>query len=135
MADDPNPTLRAELVAANAVLAPQIRGLHDLALVSISSELAAEIAKQIAARERRRDLINGVIALLDGALQSLNALQADGYPLLPTVPLHAALLSELFGEKTDLDAAHGLFTPEPAIALDVANAHFTSQPAPPNAGP
>lgn len=135
MADDPNPTLRAELVAANAVLAPQIRGLHDLALVSISPELAAEIAKQIAARERRRDLINGVIALLDGAWQALNSLQADGYPALPTVPLQSALLSELRGEETDLDAAVGLFTAEPTITLDVANASITSQPAPASPGP
>jgi hypothetical protein len=135
MADDPNPALRAELVAANAVLAPQIRGLHDLALVSISPELAAEIAKQIAARERRRDLINGVIALLDGAWQALNALQADGYPALPTVPLQPSLLSELRGEETDLDAAVGLFTAEPTITLDVANAQLTSQPAPASPGP
>lgn len=135
MADDPNPALRAELVAANAVLAPQIRGLHDLAVVSISPELAAEIAKQIAARERRRDLINGVIALLDGAWQALNALQADGYPALPAVPLQPSLLSELRGEETDLDAAVGLFTAEPTITLDVANASTTSQPAPASPGP
>jgi hypothetical protein len=135
MADDPNPALRAELVAALAVLAPQIRGLHDLALVSISPELAAEIAKQITSRERRRDLINTVIAGLDSTWQSLNALQGDGYPSLPTVPLHAALLSELQGEETDLDAAVGLFTPEPEITLDIANVHFTSQPAPEPPGP
>jgi hypothetical protein len=119
MADDPNPALRAELVAALAVLAPQIRGLHDLAVVSISSDLAAEVAKQIAMRTDRRDLIKAVIAALDGALQSLNALQADGYPSLPTVPLQAALLSELRGEETDLDAAVGLFTPEPATSISV----------------
>jgi hypothetical protein len=135
MADDPNPVLRAELVAALAVLAPQIRGLHDLAVVSISTELAAEVAKQIATRTDRRDLINAVIAALDVAWQSLNTLQANGYPSLPTVPLQAALLSELHGENNDLGAAMGLFTPEPAIVLDVANAHLTSQPAPASPGP
>lgn len=135
MADDPNPALRAELVAALAVLAPQIRGLHDLAAVSISADLATEIGKQIAARERRRDLINTVIQWLDGALQALNALQGDGYPALPTVSLPATLLSELRGEETDLDAAVGLFAAQPAINLDVANLRFTSQPAPVEPGP
>lgn len=135
MADDPNPTLRAELVAANAVLAPQIRGLHDLAVVSISSDLAAEVAKQIAIRTDRRDLINAVIAALDVAWQALNTLQANGYPSLSTAPLQPSLLSELRGEETDLDAAVGLFTAEPTITLDVANASITSQPAPASPGP
>lgn len=131
MADDPNPALRAELVAAIAVLAPQIRGLHDFALVSITTDLAAEIAKQIAARERRRDLINHVIQWLDGALQALNALQADGYPALPTAPIPAALLSELRGENTDLEAAVGLFSEQAvSVGLDVPHATVGEQPVP-----
>jgi len=39
MADDPNPALRAELNAALDAITPQLRGLHDLVAVSISTDL------------------------------------------------------------------------------------------------
>lgn len=131
MADDPNPALRAELVAAIEVLAPQIRGLHDLALVSITADLAAEISKEIVVRERRRDLINAVIAMLDSAWQALNALEADGYPSLPTAPIPAALFSELHGDEADIEAAVSLFTQQAvSVGLDVPNATIGQQPVP-----
>lgn len=120
MADDPNPALRAELVAALAVVNPQIRGLHDLAATSISADLAAEIIKQVSAREHRRDLLNTTLQWLDGALHSLNALQADGYPDLPGAALPPALLTELKGEETDLGAAMATFIVEPATNISVA---------------
>lgn len=131
MADDPNPQLRAELVAALAVLAPQIRGLHDLMAVSISSDLGNEIQAQIVARERRRDLIAVVIQWLDGALHALNALQADGYPVLAPIQTPPALLSELTAQQSDLDAALGLFAPEQAATISVAlGAPVERTPAP-----
>lgn len=133
MADDVNPALRAELVAANAVLAPQIRGLHDLADIPTSDDLKAAIAKQIDGREHRGLLIDAVIAALDSALAALNTLQADGYPALPTAPIPAALLSELQGENTDIEAAVGLFTQLPVITLGAAT--FTTQEAPAAPGP
>lgn len=132
MADDPNPALRSELVAAIATVDQQIRGLRILdAAPKSSDELLAEIAKQIAARERRSDLINHVIQWLDGALQALNALQADGYPALPTAPIPTALLSELRGENTDLEAAVGLFSEMAvSVGLDVPHATVGEQPVP-----
>lgn len=133
MADDPNPALRAELLAALAVLAPQIRGLYDLADIPASDGLEVAIARQIAERERRRDLINAAIAALDGALEALNALEADGYPALPTAPLRADMLAELQGEHADIETAVGLFTQLPTITFGTPT--FTTQPAPTQPGP
>lgn len=133
MADDLNPARRAELLAALAVLAPQIRGLHDLADIPASDDLKTAIGNQIAARERRRDLINAEIATMDAALEAMNVLEADGYPALPSAPIPPALLAELQGENTDIEAAVGLFTPLPAITIGKPT--LTTQPAPTAPGP
>lgn len=97
-----DPGLRAELLAALAVIEPQIRGLHDLTTVSITDELKAAIEAQIGPRERRRDLIQAV-------LDALDALEADGYPTLAPADLPANLFAELQGENTDIEAAVGVF--------------------------
>ena len=109
MAADPNPALRAELNAALDVLAPQIRGLHDLAAVSISADLAASVAEQIVERERRRDLLNAAIATLDAGHDAMNALEADGYPALPDATIIASQFNELQEQSSDLDTAIGIF--------------------------
>ena len=137
MASDPNPALRAELMAALGVLNPQIRGLSDLQRTSISGQLIAKIAEQISAREQRRDLVNAVLSYLDGALTALTALEGDGYPALPNTWLPSNLLAELQGEETALEAAVGLFIPEPAVSvgLDLTNATIGEQPVPPDTEP
>ena len=119
MADDPNPELRAELMAALAVLEPQIRGLHDLAVVSISSELAAAIQEQIAEREKRQSLLRAALASLDSVVSALDMLFQDGYPALPDAFLDPALLAELHEEHADLDAASGIFVPNVAAAISI----------------
>jgi len=120
VADDINPALRTELVAALAVLTPELRGLHDLTTVSISPALASSVWLQIVIRERRRDLIQLAIDSLDNALVTLTKLEADGYPTLDPATIDAAELSELQGEKSDLESAIALFTPEtPASSLVV----------------
>jgi hypothetical protein len=119
MADDPldpNPALRAELEAALAILNVQIRGLHDLAAVSISPELLAEINEQIIARERRRDLIQAVLNALDGVVVARRALSADGYPALPDIELSTDLFQELQGQDSDLKAAIGIFEAPPVAS-------------------
>ena len=123
MATDPNPALRAELEAALAVIDPQIRGLHDLAVVSISAELIAAIELQIVERERRQHLLQDAIASLDGVVAALDALEADGYPALPDATLDPALFDELQGEDADLDAASGIFQKNVAasISIDLGN--------------
>ena len=74
MADDINPALRAELVAALDVLTPELRGLHDLTNVSISPELASSVWLQIVIRERRSNLIQLMINAMDNALVTLTKL-------------------------------------------------------------
>lgn len=119
MADDPNPELRAELLAALAVIDPQIRGLHDLAVVSISAELAAAIQQQIVERERRQRLLQAAIASLNAVVTALDELEADGYPALPDAFLDPNLLAELNEEENDLDAASGIFVPNVAAAISI----------------
>lgn len=128
MADDPNPQLRAELVAALAVLAPEIRGLHDLVTVSISDALKTQISIRIAIRERRRDLIEGVLSFLDGAVEARDALEADGYPALPKAMIDPRLFSELQGEESDLDAAVALFESGNATTISVNLGEPTEKP-------
>src|SRR5579859_6802932 len=84
MADYTESQLRAELQAALAVLAPQIRGLNDLSKTSISTELLNQIDEQITNRVRRQSLIQAVLNGLDAVDGELSALENDGYPdLLP----------------------------------------------------
>lgn len=105
--------LRDELTAAAAVLAPQIRGLHDLVGVTVSELLVERINEQIAIRERRRDLIQT-------ALADLQALEGDGYPDLASATLPPNLFVELQGEEADLDAAVAIFEPAlPAVSVSV----------------
>ena len=117
MADDINPTLRQQLNDALAVLAPQIRGLHDIAAVS-QGELQTTINAQITARERRRDLIQNVLNNLDACVSALGSLETDGYPNLPQVPMTPAQFLTLQGEAEDITAAVGVFTEE-ATSLSV----------------
>jgi hypothetical protein len=130
MAADPNPALRSELNAALAVLAPQIRGLHDMAAVSISPDLLAEINAQITVRERRRDLIRAVISNLDTVVMALQALDADGYPTLDAMIVQPELFTELQGEVSDLEAAAAVFKGADQIGLDIANVALKDQDEP-----
>lgn len=119
MADDPNPALRAELVAAVTVLAPQIRGLHDLEAVSISTELRTTISTQVADRERRRDLIQAVLNCLDQTLAALRLLEQDGYPQLPVMRLQQSQFLELQDEAGDIRAAVAVFQADAAAKLTI----------------
>lgn len=130
MAADPNPALRSELNAALNVLAPQIRGLHDMAAVSISPDLLVEINAQITVRERRRDLIRAVISNLDTVVMALQALDADGYPTLDAMIVQPGLFTELQGEVSDLEAAAAVFKGADQIGLDIANVALKDQDEP-----
>lgn len=119
MAADPNPALRDELNSALNVLAPQIRGLHDLVAVSIDEDLRGLVSAQIVGRERRRDLIKAVLANLDTTVTSLQALDADGYPALDVVSVPPASFGELTGEMSDLAAAAAVFKADQAAKLSI----------------
>ena len=134
MATDPNPALRAEIQAALAVVQPQIRGLHDLLETDISPALKAVITSTVQARENRQNLLLAVIRGLDATLGALQNLDADGYPALPDVLLSVDEATELSGEKTDLEAAIGIFS-EGKVALDEAGQEISPQPTPVPTGP
>lgn len=133
MADDINPARRAELLAAIAVLEPQIRGLHDLMTTSISADLKNAIQHQIDVRERRHELLVGEIAMLNQVNMAQDALVADGYPALNTGVLEPSLFQELSGEESDLDAAVAVFGQQATISVGTPT--FTPQPEPAAPGP
>ena len=129
---DPNPALRAELEAAKAVLEPELRGLRDLFVVSISAPLQSSVNDQILVRQRRLDLINEVLNALDNVVLDRTALEADGYPEMPDAPLPADQFTELQGQDADLQAAIGVFeeAPSPATTLTVNLGEPVPKPAP-----
>jgi hypothetical protein len=121
MAADPNPALRAQLVAARDALAPQIRGLPDIAATSVSPDMIAALNQQLAVRVRRRDLIQAVLDHLDLTVGTLDALGADGWPApVSFATLHAALFDELQGEQSDLEAAVAVFKEELVVGFNPA---------------
>lgn len=129
MTDDVNTTLRVELEAAKAALEPQIRGLHDLSQVSISGELQSEVDYQTRYRERRRELIQNVLNLLDKVVEALALLESDGYPAIADAQLSGGLLSELHDENRDLEAAVNIFKPDGAQTLSVSLGDAADKPA------
>jgi hypothetical protein len=120
VADDPNPTLRAELEAAKTVIIPTIRGMRDLAGVSTPA-LSASLSLQANIRDNRLNLIQRVLDDLNAVVAALTALESDGYPALPTVSLDPGQFSELQLEKTDIEAAIATFTQEAAASSLAVN--------------
>ncbi len=130
MAEDINPARRTELLAAIAVLEPQIRGLHDLMATSISPDLQAAVQHQITVRERRNSLLHAEITAMDMVNADHDALLADGYPALNDAILDSNLMAELTGEESDLDAAVGVFAPTPqATSLSMSFGSPEPKPA------
>lgn len=119
MADDVNPTLRAELEAAKAVLGPQLKGLLDLSRANISGDLQEEIRRQIEIRQRRAGLIQSVINLLDAIAETILALERDGYPEIEGSELSGALFAELVSEESALEAATSIFKAQGAETIVV----------------
>lgn len=134
MPDYTESTLRAELNAALAILAPQIRGLNDLSKTSISADLLVQVEEQITVRIRRQGLIQAVLAGLDAVDGEMTQLTADGYPALAQAPVMGSLFSELQEENSDLAAALSVFAPESNITPGPLT--LTPNPNPPtNTGP
>lgn len=120
MAADPNPALRAQLIADRASLAPQIRGLPDVANTSVSADMVAALNQQLHVRVRRRDLIQAVLDQLDQTVTSLVALEADGWPdAVPHAVLSQSLFDELHGEQSDVESAVAVFVDQQAASIKV----------------
>jgi len=106
---DPNPALRAELLAALAILVQSIRGLRALLAGHNSPELRTAISDQIDSRERRRALVQAALDGLDAVVSARLSLAADGYPALDSKELDGLLFAELQQEQADLEAALAVF--------------------------
>jgi hypothetical protein len=138
MAFDPDPQLRAELDLAVNVLLPQIAGLQHLVMVSsLPADLIAELNSAATSRSHRLDLILAVLQALDAVVFYYEALIADGYPTLTPVPLLPAVSNELTAELAVLEAAVGVFRPDPPveIGLDLSNLTTVPQAVPIKPGP
>ena len=94
--------LRAELLAAQTVLAPQIRGLDELSRGELNSEALASVNQLRRQRNERLDLIIAVLAAID-------KLDADGYPNLERFPVTPEIAAYFQAELAALEAAFAIF--------------------------
>lgn len=114
--NDPNPSLRDEMVAALAFVTPQIRGLQDLVDIPASAELTAVLQERLAAERRRASLIAGVISALDAVVAARDALDEDGYPDTTPLPIPTPVFDQLTAEIADLEAAAAVFAEQPVAS-------------------
>jgi hypothetical protein len=108
-ATDPNPQLTATIMAAKAVVEPQIRGLNDMISFPITAELRAALSERVMLLNHRDDLLNAYLTAKDATVAALQALEDDGYPALPSASLPDDLLAELRGEEANVEAAVNAF--------------------------
>jgi hypothetical protein len=119
MAADPNPALRAELVAALEEVQEDVRGLQDLTQPYRSQALMSQAAQTLAEKQAIAAEISAVLAHLDGAWDGMNRLESNhGYPDFPHVPLSQELFDELQKEVTDFQSAANVFV------VDARATHF-----------
>ncbi len=112
---DVDPTLRAELLTAQALLAPDVRGLTYLLGVIPSTELKNQIQDELTILNRRLGLIMAVLVALGGVQDALTALYADGYPSLTNITPSQALLALVQSVLADLEAAIALLEAHPEM--------------------
>ncbi len=116
MTIDPPPGFRDELLAAIAVLDPEIDGLEDLMVSSISPEAKEAVAVALGDRARRRDLIHMLLADMDTVDVAWDKLKADNYPTPPKAIAAADLLLELHKESDGIAKAVRIFGTIPLAA-------------------
>ncbi len=116
MADDVNPTLRAEIGAAIDVIGPQIDGLRDMTRIEASDAFVSMAMDEYNAMVHRESLLWGVMKALDAVQVALAALEGDGYPAVNKVPVPANIMEDVRRQKAESDAAYALFEAEAAAA-------------------
>lgn len=130
---DPPPGFRDELLAAIAVLDPEIDGLEDLMLASISPEAKEAVAIALGDRARRRDLERMLLDAMDSVGMHWDRLKADNYPVPPKAIASSDLVSELNKEAAGIAKAVRIFASSSlivAIGLDLATVIHTAQSVP-----
>ena len=113
---DPNPDLRAELLLALTVLEPKIHGLTELSKIVAPGPLQDLVNRELAAAQRRHDLIRGVILRLDRVVDYRTQLATTGYPAVETLELSAELYAELQGDLEALRIAGSIFAQQAEAA-------------------
>ncbi len=94
--------LRKELEAAQAVLLPQIEGLHDFARLNLHPDTLTVVNQAIVDFERRRDL-------QVAALAALANLSADNYPDVPERAVIQSVFEDLKDNVSTIEAAFSKF--------------------------
>lgn len=115
---DPNPTLRAQLMASLAVIEPQIRGLIDLRATPEAVDLSTAMTAQITQYQNRQALIQNVINDLNQAQVDMLALEANGWPAPIITELPPSTFAELISEMSDLAAAAATFAANGPAAVE-----------------
>lgn len=100
----------AEIVEALGEVEPLLEGLRDFARLNILPETLAVVNDAITEHERR-------VNLLTTSKGALEALLADGYPLLPVHEISQAAYADMSDNHTSIDTAFGHFSPNTANAL------------------
>ncbi len=114
--------LRSELLAAKAILLPQIEGLHDFARLNLKPETLAKVQEATVDFERRLERINTALAALDG-------LSSDNYPEVPTRSVLADVYNDLHENVTTIEAAFQKFAPiDEAVSATIIPGTPTQEP-------
>lgn len=96
--------LKQELIAAQAVILPQIEGLHDFASLNIHSDTKAKVVEVTTDFERRRDL-------QVAALKALEDLLDDNYPTSAIREVLAGIYNDLSANVFTIGEAYKKFAP------------------------
>ena len=126
---DPDPALRAELMAAIAVIDPMIKGLEDLSTIPPSSDLGLIVAAELAKLQHRRILLDRAVGALDIVVDARITLVDDGYPVIDQVQIPTVIFDELNAEVANVQAAAKLFQSmaPTSVEFDVADATFSAK--------
>ena len=103
----------AEIIEALGQTEPLLEGLKDFARLNIEVETMGIVNAAIAEHERR-------VIMLTNSKVALEALLADGYPLLPVHEIPQAAYEDLAANHESIDTAFGHFTPNTASALNLS---------------
>lgn len=104
--------LHDELVAARAVLDPQIEGLKDFERLNIQEATKAKVTETKLQFEARRDLISN-------AVNALDSLNGHGFPDTPNISVAQEIFANLKENVDTIGAAFSKFKPEQAVDLGV----------------
>jgi hypothetical protein len=106
---------RDEMITKLAFLHPRIDGIQDFTKIALGGQTMQYLQREIVTYSRRRDLCQA-------ALDAVNAVLADGYPLLTKQLLPDACVDELRDELGDIEMVITQFLPLSfGMTIDLGN--------------